>query len=342
MVRYRGHQQERGQILVLFTLAAVAIIALVGLILDGSDAFWQRRHEQNGADLAAVAGANAYMNSFSSSHNVTTATAAAIAAARAAATRNGYTDGTNGAVVTADVSLMSAGVTVHVGVSAPHNNTFSRIVPGQSQWTVSTEATAVTGSIDTAGGAAPWTMSINAFPGGTVPYGPSNPQDFGESNGDVPTSALDIAWTDYNGFNNVNTSEVRAIINGSNVINATFDWDQYLGQHNNGNHTALYSDVDQYLAGKNVPVPIVGTPTAPHTTCNGTSYTDGCFKGWAMFHVISATGGSSKHIRGYFLPDGFQKSPLTVGECTAQQAAANQCGIIETNAFGAYTVRLTD
>jgi hypothetical protein len=327
---------------VLFTLAVVGIIAMVGLILDGSDAFWQRRHQQNSADLAAVAGANAYLNDYATSQSVSSATAAAEAAARAAATRNGYTHGTASAAVTVTVELLSAGVSVHVGVSAPHHNTFARIVPGQSQWQVTTEATAITGSIDTATGAAPWTMHVDAFPGGSVPYGPSNPQDFGEANGDHPVNALDIAWTDYNGFNNVNTSEVRAIIEGTNVINATFDWDQYLGQHNNGNHTALYSDVQTHLAGRNVPVPIVGPPTAPNTTCNGTTYTNGCFKGWAMFHVISASGGSDKHIRGYFVPDGFQRSPLTVGECTAEQQANNQCGVIETNVFGAYTVRLTD
>jgi hypothetical protein len=273
---------------------------------------------------------------------VSAASVAAATAARATATRNGYTHGENGASVSVDVSLLSSGVAVSVGIAAPHTNTFSRIVPGQSQWTVSTEATAITGTIDTATAAAPWTMSIDAFPDGTVLYGPTNDQNFGESNGDYPMSPLDIAWTDYNGFNNVNSDEVRAIIDGRRIVTATFDWNQYLGQHNEGNHTTLYDDVQTYLTGRSLPVPIVGPPTAPSTTCNGTSYTDGCFKGWAMFHIISAAGGADKHIRGYFLPDGFQRSPLTVGECTAEQAAKGQCGIIEQNAFGSYTVRLTD
>ena len=55
-------ERERGQILVLFALSAIALIAMVGLVLDGGGAFAQRREEQNGADLAALAGANAYMN----------------------------------------------------------------------------------------------------------------------------------------------------------------------------------------------------------------------------------------------------------------------------------------
>ena len=48
--------------LVLFTLALVAIIAMVGLILDGGGAFAQRRGQQNAADLAALAGADALLN----------------------------------------------------------------------------------------------------------------------------------------------------------------------------------------------------------------------------------------------------------------------------------------
>ena len=58
----RGRARERGQILVLFALSAVVMIAMVGLVLDGGDTYAQRRDEQNGADLAAMAGANAYMN----------------------------------------------------------------------------------------------------------------------------------------------------------------------------------------------------------------------------------------------------------------------------------------
>ena len=53
---------ERGQILVIFVLALVAIIAGVGLVIDGGFAFAQRRAEQNAADLGAFAGANALLN----------------------------------------------------------------------------------------------------------------------------------------------------------------------------------------------------------------------------------------------------------------------------------------
>ena len=61
-----------------------------------------------------------------------------------------------------------------------------------------------------------------------------------------------------------------------------------------------------------------------------------------MFHVISAQGGSSKTITGYFLSD-FKSLPLTVGECTPAQQAAGSCGVIASGSiFGQYLVRLTD
>jgi Flp pilus assembly protein TadG len=333
MHRFFGSRdRERGQILVLFTLALVAIISMVGLVLDGGGAFAQRRDEQNGADLGALAGANAYLNTNGS---VNAKTNAARAAAIAATTRNGYTDGAAGTTVTVSVNLLSAGAEVEVGITRPHGNSFARIVPGQASWDVSVTAAAIAGSIDTAVGAAPWIMHIDAFnPNGSPKYGSGNPVSFGEVNGDYPVDALDLAWTDYNGSDNVNTSEVDGIIRGTNVVTATMEFDQYIGQHNQGNHTALYPTVDTYLAGKDVPVPIVG-PCPPPDQAN-----EGCFKGWAMFHVVSAEGGSTKTITGYFLSD-FKTIPLTVGECTDEQQAAGQCGVIDyQNAFGALTVRL--
>lgn len=306
-------RREDGQILVLFALAAVVIIGMVGLVLDGGSTFAQRRGEQNSADLAAEDGANAYLNC-SPSCTVAQRQAAAVNAANAAAGRNGYVNGVDNAVVSVpDPEILQSGAQVTVSITAPHANSFARVY-GQNSWNVSVTASAISGSVDTAIGAAPWTMSIGAFNAdGSPKYTSSNPQDFGEGNGsDYPLSALDISWTDFNGGNNVNTSEVAGIIDGSNVVTATFAFDQYLGQHNQGTHNALYGDVDQSLAGHDVPVPIVG-PGSPNCS-SPTTYQDGCFKGWAIFHVISAAGGSQKNITGYFISD-FTQSALSVGEC---------------------------
>lgn len=49
--------QSRGQTIVIFALALTALIAMVGLVIDGGNAFAQQRKTQNGADAAAEAGA---------------------------------------------------------------------------------------------------------------------------------------------------------------------------------------------------------------------------------------------------------------------------------------------
>ena len=84
----RQNESERGQALVVFVLALTGIIAAVGLVLDGGDAFAQRRSEQNAADLAALAGANDYL--------VNGDGTSATTAAKASASGNGYTDGAGG------------------------------------------------------------------------------------------------------------------------------------------------------------------------------------------------------------------------------------------------------
>jgi Flp pilus assembly protein TadG len=331
---------EGGQIIVLFALGLVVMVAMVGLILDGSDTFNQRRGQQNGADLAAVAGANAYMNSYQATQNVTAATAAANAAAVAASTSNGYTHG-GGVTVSTAVTLLSSGAEIRVNITKPHPNSFSRVL-GFNSWDVSVTAAARAFVVDTAIGAAPWIMHIDAFdPDGTPKYDEDNPHAFGEANGDYPISGTDIAWTDFNGNNNVNTNEVSDIIEGTNVVTATFQAGQYLGQHNQGNHTALYGDVQQHLVGDVLPVPIVG-PGDPYCDSGPSGHTDGCFYGWAFFKILGASGGSDKTITGYFLED-FKSQPLTVGACTPAMASAGACGIIAPdNPFGAYVVRLTD
>jgi len=53
---------ERGQALIIFALAAIGIFGIVGLAIDGSAKFSDRRHAQNAADAAALAGALSLVN----------------------------------------------------------------------------------------------------------------------------------------------------------------------------------------------------------------------------------------------------------------------------------------
>lgn len=51
------HRNERGQVLVIVAVALVAIMAMVGLVVDGGFAWGKQRDTQNAADAAAEAGA---------------------------------------------------------------------------------------------------------------------------------------------------------------------------------------------------------------------------------------------------------------------------------------------
>ena len=253
-------RHDQGQILALFGLSLFVLIAVAGLAVDAGGTFAQRRDQQTAVDLAALAGANDYL--INASESMATARAESVAA------ENGFANGVGGALV--DISFdLSNGVEVRVAIDAPHDNTFLRIV-GMSSWDVSTEASSLAGFPDTGYGAAPFIFSIGAFENdGTPKY--QTERGFGDTNGHAPTSPTDFAWTNF-GTGNVNTSEVRDIIQGDTVIDRTLDYGQYIGQHNNGNHTALFNDVDTYLSGKDMPVAVVDN--------------NGNFMGWAIFHVI--------------------------------------------------------
>lgn len=300
MRQHGRDRREAGQVLVLFALGLVAMIAMVGLVLDGGSTFAQRRGQQNAADLAALAGANDYLLNNDSGQ--------AIARARMVAQENGYSHASGGTTVGVSIDL-SVGANVTVTITSPHRNSFASIA-GMNSWDVSTTATARSGFPDTASGAAPIIFSVDAFGANGTPLpqyaDPNNPFPFGEGNGDIPNGPGDIAWTNY-GTGNVNSNEVRQIIGGTLVINKTLAFGEYIGQHNNGNHTTLYDSnsqpsVNTSLSGLDLPVPIVD-----HS---------GNFQGWATFHVHHAVGGTEKKIYGWFVSP-FVNLRLTVGACAA-------------------------
>ncbi len=58
----RDAPERTGQIVVIFAVALVAIALMVGLVVDGGMAFFQRRDGQNDADLAALAATQVVAN----------------------------------------------------------------------------------------------------------------------------------------------------------------------------------------------------------------------------------------------------------------------------------------
>ena len=299
-------RHDRGQVLVVFAMSLLVMVAIVGLAVDVGGTFAQRRDQQVASDLAALAAANDYL--------INGDEALAVARARTVSAENGFTDGTAGTTV--NVSIVTTnGVEVTVTVDAPHGNTFLGAL-GMASFAVTTNAAALAGFPDSGEGAGPFIFSIGAFEDDGTPKYQTN-TNFGETNGDVPTSQLDLAWTNY-GTGNLNTSEVADIIAGAITIDRTMEYGQYIGQQNNGNHTALFTDVNTQLSGLEMPVAVVDN--------------NGNFMGWAMFHVTSASGGSDKHVQGYFL------SSFTSGRLRVTSCAANDC----PRYLGSYVLKLSD
>jgi len=324
-----GRRRQRGQILPLFALALVAVVAMVGLVIDGGSAYAQRRDQQNAADLAALAGANALIFSLD-----------ATTAAHRVAEANGYHDGENGVTVAV---TFPASNEVKVDIAAPHRNYFAGVV-GQPTWQVGVTATAEEGVPEgDVTGAAPIIFSEQVFdPDTGLPYSPfgcatppCTAAGFGDGNGDIPNGPNDVAWTLYGP--NVNTNDVRPYLAGTG-LNVTFAVGDYIGQSNGGFHNALFgsgtgvadptqcdgssahTNVDTCLSGKDVVVPIV-SPAG--TICND-GHDGGCFQGWALFHVVSAEGASAKTIQGYFV-SGFSRG---VGDlCAGGSACAGFHGL---------------
>ena len=152
---HHGHNRDdHGQILVIVGVAMLVLIGMVGLVLDGGSAYAQRRSQQNASDLAALAGANAYL--------LTNDTGAAQSAALAVAKDNGWEHGTDEIVVTVTTVGSSNGAQVTVDVDAPHHNAFGSVL-GLMTFDVGTTATAVSGFPDTAEGAAPMIFNEGVF-----------------------------------------------------------------------------------------------------------------------------------------------------------------------------------
>lgn len=330
-MRSSNSPRERGQILPIFALALVTIVAAVGLVIDGGFAFAQRRAEQNAADLAAFAGANALLNGRD-------ATAAALVSAKT----NGYEHGQGGVVVAVTVGP----TTVKVDIGAPHRNYFAGVIPGQGVWQVDVTATALTGIPTKFLGVAPFILSQEVFdPVTGLPYADFTvPYDFTKTTGsgsDAPITFSNMAWTNLATSKNVSADDVKDALRGTAPINADLLLNQYVGQHNNGVQNALFDtnapnqpSVNTTLAGLDVAVPIVGPPITGQTYCfgpNGLSdgtNTAGCFRGWALFHVVSATkngGGEDGTIRGYF------KTGVT-----RSASASDVCAVTDTACAGLF------
>ena len=119
---------ERGQALILITLAAIGLFAFAALAIDGARAFSNKRHAQNAADTASLAGALAYARE-GKTDNIET-----VALARAK--DNGYeTNGSSTEVIVTITDVPSAncpgkatGKDITVTINSYVQTTFAKIL----------------------------------------------------------------------------------------------------------------------------------------------------------------------------------------------------------------------
>ena len=215
-----ARERQQGQVMVLFLLAIFAIIGMVGLVLDGGSVFAQRRDQQTAADLAAMAGAAAYLNATGTPDQ---RVAYAEGVATSVATANGYVEGTSGVDIQFSMNAGSFFNEATVNLAKPHRNNFAAIL-GMPTWDVGVTATArSTFQANGARGAMPLLFNAEAFPGAVCneEAGPCTPQVYqlpGTGQEDVPQDATQFNWTIFCTASgnpcNANSSDVDALING--------------------------------------------------------------------------------------------------------------------------------
>ena len=325
--RGRAHHADdgqRGQILVLFVLGLIAITGVIGLVLDGGSAYAQRREEQNVADLAAMAGAMAYLNTSGTAD--VKQTAAQAAATNLAAT-NGYQSGVANASVQVTVTGSVNVGTIRVGIERPHRNTFAGVL-GMTTWPVSVEATAIsTRFANAAKGVLPILFNAEAFPNALCDESAGTCvaevyQEPAPGSEDVPQDATQFNWTLFCTAGsdadscNADSNGVDEIVHNQGV-STVVTVDDMIAPLNAGSHTTLYNSLEDEAIGQVFPVPIVND--------------DGDMVGFAYFRLISVEGGSEKVIRGYFV------SP-TIGQGLEYVSTAGEA----TLDTGSYSVELTD
>jgi Flp pilus assembly protein TadG len=317
--------RQRGQVMVLFLLGIFAIIGMVGLVLDGGSVFAQRRDQQTAADLAAMAGAAAYLNATGTeAQRVAYAESIAVSVANA----NGYVEGTNGVDIGFSMNTGAFFTDAVVDMAKPHRNNFAAIL-GMATWDVGVTATArASWQANGARGAMPLMFNAEAFPGAICNDAietctPTVYQLPPPGSEDVPQDATSFNFTVFCTASgdeddcNINSDTSSDLINGSGA-NTVIYLDDTIAPLNAGEHATLFDEGDlAQKVGMMFPVPIVTD--------------DGDAVGWGYFKLVSVEGHPDRVITGYFV------SPVN-----GEELVVNGGHTAATLFTGGYSVRLAN
>jgi Flp pilus assembly protein TadG len=140
----RKSSTERGQVLIIFAFAFIAIIMLLALLFDGAQALVLRRQMQDASDAAALAGANV-IQGLNPPQCSATAGSPVVAAAKASVAANlpNYPQANVIVTCVSDPSMLNQGVTVRLDEDSP---TFFGQIFGGGPLAVVTDSSAVNGN----------------------------------------------------------------------------------------------------------------------------------------------------------------------------------------------------
>lgn len=147
--------RERGLIIVIFALAPVVMIGIVGLVIDSSGPSAHWRSEQSVADVAPWPGMRTWTRLGSGRDRCGHRCGASFGNSQR------HTHGVKSATIWVTVALNSSGAVVRVAITAPHSNALARVM-GMDTWDVSVTAGSEAAVVDTGVGA----VGVNCGPAG--------------------------------------------------------------------------------------------------------------------------------------------------------------------------------
>jgi len=139
---------EKGQALILIALAAIGLFAFAALAIDGSRVYSDKRHAQNAADTAALAGALVYTRADADDiENDSEILTLVTGAAQPRATGNGYDGGAKNDITISTVAVTTdcrskQGREITVKIVSYLDTTLARVI-GRTQITNAVTATAL-------------------------------------------------------------------------------------------------------------------------------------------------------------------------------------------------------
>ncbi|MGB8645825.1 MAG: pilus assembly protein TadG-related protein [Anaerolineae bacterium] len=169
-------KDQEGQSLILITFLAVAIIAFMGLLLDGGRVYAARRQSQNAADAAAFAAARELVTrNNNGTNNGAAEDAKILTVARSFATQNGVSaasdvvayyinsDGSQGNAIGVYGYVPTTAIGVRVQATAHTQPFMIAIVNGGNQIDTESQATMKSGILTQFNGAMPMTVKYQSF-----------------------------------------------------------------------------------------------------------------------------------------------------------------------------------